>query len=145
MTEATVSLKNLLVATKSIDTEYPGLEGFKISLCFLSREELVKIRKKATKIEYKNRQPVETLNDDLFLQLYVDASVKGWEGLKFSYLETLAPVDISSQKPDDCLEYSRENALFLMKSSANFDSFISEMVTELANFQQPSGNKSAAK
>lgn len=145
MSEESVSLKSLLVPTKTVEVEYPGMEGFKLNLCFLSREELVKIRKKATKLEYKNRQPVETLNDDLFLQLYVDGCIKSWSGLKFSYLEQLAPVDVSAQKPEDCLSYSRENALFLMKSSSNFDSFISEQVTELANFQQPNGAKSATK
>lgn len=145
MTESTVSLKSLLVPTKEVSVEFPGLEGFKLSLCFLSREELLKIRKKATRTEYKNRQPVETLNDELFLSLYVDGCIKGWEGLKFSYLENLAPVDISGQKPDDCLAYSRENALFLMRSSANFDSFVSETVTELANFQKPSESASTTK
>lgn len=144
MTEP-VSLKSLLVPTKSVETEFPGMEGFKLQLSFLSREELTKIRKKATKIEYKNRQPVETLNDELFLQLYVDATVKGWEGLKFSYLEKLAPVDVSGQKPDDCLGYSRENALYLMKASADFDSYVSETVNELANFQSPNGPKLADK
>ncbi len=145
MSESTVSLKSLLVPTKEVDVEFPGMEGFKLNLSFLSREELMKIRKKATKITYKNRQPVEELNDDLFLSLYVDGCIKGWEGLKFSYLESLAPVDVSDQKADDCLAYSRENALFLMRASANFDSFISETVIELANFQQPSGAKSVAK
>lgn len=143
--ESVVSLKSLLVPTKTVEVEYPGMEGFKLNLNFLSREELVKIRKKATKLEYKNRQPVETLNDDLFLQLYVDGCISSWSGLKFSYLEQLAPVDVVGQKPDSCLAYSRENALFLMKSSSNFDSFISEQVTELANFQQPNGAKSATK
>lgn len=141
----TVSLKSLLVPTKSVEVEFPGMEGFKLQLSFLSREELTKIRKKATKVEFKNRQPVETLNDELFLQLYVDACVKGWDGLKFSFLERLAPVDISAQKADDFLGYSRENALYLMKASADFDSFVSEQVTELANFQLPSGGKSVTK
>ena len=141
----TVNLKSLLVPTKSVEVEYPGMEGFKLNLCFLSREELMKIRKKATKTEYKSRQPVETLNDELFLQLYVDACIKGWEGLQFRFLEQLAPVDVSGQKPEECLEYSRENALYLMKSSSNFDSFISETVTELGNFQQNSGGKSGTK
>jgi hypothetical protein len=141
----TVSLKSLLVPSKSTDVEFPGYEGFKLSLSFLSREELTKIRKKATKTEFKNRQPVETLNDELFLSLYVSACVKGWDGLKFSYLEQLAPVDISAQKADDCLGYSQENALYLMKASADFDAFVSETVTDLANFQQPSGQKSVTK
>lgn len=145
MSEEIVSLKSLLVPTKNVEVEYPGYEGFKLQLAFLSREELMKIRKKATKTEYKNRLPVETLNDELFLQLYVDGCIKGWSGLKFSYLEQLAPVDVTGQKADDTLGYSRENALFLMKASSNFDSFISETVTELSNFQQPNGPKSAAK
>ena len=140
-----VSLKSLLVPTKAVEVEFPGMEGFKLNLCFLSREELMKIRKKATKTEYKSRQPVETLNDELFLQLYVDASIKGWDGLQFAYLEKLAPVDVSAQKPEDTLEYSRENALYLMKASSNFDSFVSETVTELANFQLPNGAESANK
>lgn len=136
-----LSLKSLLVSTKGVEVEYPGMEGFILELSFLSREELGKIRKKATKTEFKNRQPVETLNDELFLQLYVDSCIKGWKGLKFSYLEQLAPVDISGQEPDDFLGYSRENALYLMKASANFDTFVSETVTELANFQKPNGAK----
>lgn len=136
-----LSLKSILVSTKAVEVEYPGMEGFILNLSFLSREELGKIRKKATKTEFKNRQPVETLNDELFLQLYVDSCIKGWNGLKFSYLEQLAPVDVSEQNPEDFLGYSRENALYLMKASANFDTFVSETVTELSNFQKPSGKK----
>ena len=142
MSESTISLKSLLVPTKTTEVEFPGFTDFKLNLSFLSREELTKIRKKATKLEYKNRQPVETLNDELFLQLYVDSTIKGWTGLKFSYLEQLAPVDVSAQNPEDCLGYSRDNALYLMKASADFDSFVSETVTDLGNFQKDSGSES---
>lgn len=136
-----ISLKTLLVPSKTVEVEYPGMPGFKISVSFLSRETLVNIRKKATKTSFKNRQAVEELNDDLFLQLYVQASVKGWSGLKLSYLEQLAPVDLTGQDLDEELEFSEENALFLMKSSANFDAFISEIVTDLGNFQKNSEAK----
>jgi len=138
---ANISLKTLLVPSKEVEVEYPGMSGFKVNVSFLSRETLVGIRKKATKQTFKNRQPVEELNDDLFLQLYVQAAVKGWKGLKFSYLEQLAPVDVSDQNPEDTLDFSEENALFLMKSSANFDAFISEMVTDLGNFQASNEKK----
>lgn len=141
----TVSLKSLLVPSKSTEVEFPGYPGFKLNLSFLSREELTKIRKKATKTEFKNRQPVETLNDEVFLSLYVSACVKGWSGLKFSYLEQLAPVDVSAQNSEDQLGYSEENALYLMKASADFDAFVSETVTDLANFQVNSGTKSVTK
>lgn len=131
---SSLSLKTLLVPSKALEVEYPGMPDFKLQVAFLSRETLQTIRKKATKTTFKNRQPVEELNDDLFLELYVKASLKGWSGLKLSYLEQLAPVDLTGQDPDTELEYSEENALYLMKNSANFDSFISEQVTDLGNF-----------
>lgn len=131
-----ISLKTLLVPSKSVDVEYPGMPGFVVSLSFLSRETLQNIRKKATKTSFKNRQPVEELNDETFLELYVKESVKGWKGLKISYLEQLAPVDTTGMDPSDELGYTEENALYLMKSSVNFDSFVSEQVTDLGNFSK---------
>lgn len=138
---ASISLKTLLVPSKEVEVDYPGLPGFKINVSFLSRETLVGLRKKSTKQTFKNRQPVEEMNDDLFLQLYVQAAVKGWKGLKLSYLEQLAPVDLQGHDMDDMLEFSDENALFLMKSSSNFDAFISELVTDLGNFQNSNAKK----
>lgn len=129
-----ISLKNLLVPSKSLEVEYPGMPDFKVQVAFLSRETLQSIRKKSTKTSFKNRQPVEELNDELFLDLYVKNAIKGWTGLKLKYLEQLAPVDLTGQDLDAELEYSEENALYLMKNSSNFDSFISEQVTDLGNF-----------
>jgi hypothetical protein len=135
-----LSLKTLLVPSKSVTVEYPGMPGFSVDVCFLSRETLQNIRKKSTKTSFKNRQPVEELNDELFLELYVKASIKGWTGLKLSYLEQLAPVDLSDADSDEMLEYTEENALYLMKASANFDAFISEQVTDLGNFSKSKQN-----
>jgi hypothetical protein len=112
------------------------MPGFVINVAFLSRETLINIRKKATKTTFKNRQPQEELDDELFLKLYVDNAVKSWRGLKISYLEQLAPVDVSALDPNSELNYTAENALYLMKNSTNFDSFISEQVSDLGNFSK---------
>jgi hypothetical protein len=138
---STLSLKSLLVPSKSVEVEYPGMPGFVINLAFLSRETLLNIRKKSTKTSFKNRQPVEEFNEDLFLQLYVEASVKGWKGFKLNYLEQLAPVDLTGQDLDNELEFTSENALFLMKNSSNFDAFVSEQVSDLGNFSKTSSQK----
>lgn len=137
----TISLKSLLVPSKSVEVEYPGLPGFKINIAFLSRETLLNIRKKSTKTSFKNRQASEDFNEELFLQLYVENAIKGWSGLKLSYLEQLAPVDLSGQDMTAELEFTPENALYLMKNSSNFDGFISEQVGDLGNFSS-SSNKS---
>lgn len=130
-----------MVPSKSVEVEYPGLPGFKINIAFLSRETLLSIRKKATKTSFKNRQASDEFNEDLFLQLYVENAVKGWTGLKLSYLEQLVLVELSGQNPEDELEFTAENALYLMKNSSNFDAFVSEQVTDLGNFSS-SSNKS---
>lgn len=140
-TKVTLSLKSLLVPSKLVEVDFPGFDGFKVSLCFLSRETLTGIRKKATKVTFKNRQPVDELDDDTFLKLYVAASIKGWSGLKLSYLARLAPVDLDGQNMEAELGYTEENALFLMKNSTNFDAWVSETVTELGNFQTVSASK----
>jgi hypothetical protein len=138
---STLSLKSLLVPSKAIEVEFPGMPGFMIDLCFLSRETLLNIRKKSTKTTFKNRQPQEEFNDELFLQLYVENAVKGWSGFKLKYLEQLAPVDLSGQDMEAELEFTNENALFLMKNSSNFDAFVSEQVGDLGNFTKTNSTK----
>ena len=137
----TISLKSLLVPSKSVEVEYPGMPGFKVNLAFLSRETLLNIRKKSTKTGFKNRHASEEFNEDLFLQLYVENAVKGWSGFKLAYLEQLAPVDLSGQDMNSELEYTAENALYLMKNSSNFDGFISEQVSDLGNFSTTSSKQ----
>jgi hypothetical protein len=110
-------------------------------VAFLSRETLLNIRKKSTKTSFKNRQASDDFNEDMFLQLYVENAVKGWSGLKLSYLEQLAPVDLTGQNLEDELEYTAENALYLMKNSSNFDAFISEQVSDLGNFSTSSNKR----
>lgn len=132
----TLSLKSLLVPSKQVEVEYPGMPGFLIQVAFLSRETLLNIRKKSTKTTFKNRQPTEEFNEDIFLQLYVENAIKGWTGFKLQYLEQLAPVDLTGQDLEHELEYTQENALFLMKNSSNFDAFITEQVSDLGNFSK---------
>jgi hypothetical protein len=131
-----ISLKSLLVPSKAVSVEFPGMPGFVVDLAFLSRETLLNIRKKSTKTTFKNRQPQEDFNEDLFLQLYVDNAVKGWKGFKLKYLEQLAPVDLTGQDSDDELEFNSENALYLMKASSSFDAWVSEQVSDLGNFSK---------
>lgn len=136
--KASLSLKSLLSPSKTVTVDFPGFDGFKVHLSFMTRETLVNIRKKATRQSMKSRQVVDDLDDQLFLKLYVESAIKGWEGLKLSYVEQLAPVELGENDPNTELEFSSENALFLMKESSSFDSFISETVTELSNFTKNS-------
>ena len=135
-----VSLASLITPSKTVSLDFPGYEGLTVDLCYLGREELVKLRKKCvtTKYDKRTHQPTEELNEDLFLKTYCAAIIKGWSGFKYKYLEEFLLVDISSLDPEDCMPYTPDNAETLMKNSTSFDSWVSDTVGDLENF---TGNK----
>ena len=140
MSDTPISLASLMTPSKTVTIDFPGYAGMSVDLCYLAREELIKLRKKCvtTKFNKKTRQPEEELDDDKFLLEYCKAVIKGWKGLKYQYLEELLLVDVSALDPNDELKYTKENAELLMKNSSPFDSWVTETVSELENF---TGNK----
>jgi len=131
-----VSLKSLMTPSKTVSIEFPRFEGVTVDLCYLAREELVKLRKRclSTKWDKKSHQPIEEMDDDKFIVEYCKAVIKGWKGLKYSYLEELLLVDISDLDPNDTLPFTQDNSELLMKNAADFDTWVTETVGDLENF-----------
>ena len=131
-----VSLASLLTPSKTVAVDFPALEGFSVDLCYLAREELIKLRSRCVsqKLNRKTRGFEETLDEDKFLTEYCKAVIKGWKGLKYKYLEELLLVDISNLDPNDELEFTVENAETLMKNGADFDTWVTEVTGDLENF-----------
>ena len=131
-----VSLSSILTPSKTVSIDFPGFTGMSVDLCYLGRDELLKLRKRcvSTKYDKRTRQPEEVLDEDKFLTEYCKAVIKKWSGLKYRYLEELLLVDISSLDPEDELPYTQENAELLMKNSTTFDSWVTETVGDLENF-----------
>ena len=140
MSDTPISLASLMTPSKTVALDFPGYTGMSIDLCYLAREELVKLRKKCvtTKFNKQTRQPEEELDEDKFLVEYCKAVIKGWKGFKYRYLEELLLVDVSALDPEDELPFTQENAELLMKNSSNFDTWVTETVSDLENF---TGNK----
>ena len=131
-----VSLSSLLTPSKTVAVDFPSLQGFSVDLCYLAREELIKLRSRCVsqKLNRKTRGFEETLDEDKFLTEYCKAVIKGWKGLKYKYLEELLLVDISNLDPEDELQFTVENAETLMKNGADFDTWVTEVTGELENF-----------
>ena len=138
-----MELKSLLVDTKTTWVEFPGLDGFEVELANLSRKELVALRKKCTenKFNRKTRAFEESLNDDKFVKIFTEETVKNWRGLKLEFLEDLLLVDLSNQDPQKELEFSMENAQQLVENSTEFDNWLNEVVFDLDNFRTGSKRK----
>ena len=134
-----LELKNIISTNKVIEVEHPILEGFKVKVAYVSKEVVKKLITKSTSIQYdqKARQPIEKVDDELFLKLYTAETIKGWSGLKINYLPDLIPVDMEKvENNDEELVYSEENALTLMKNSSDFDAWISSVISDVKNFNK---------
>jgi hypothetical protein len=125
-----------MTPSKTVTMDFPRFEGMTVDLCYLAREELVKLRKRclSTKWDKKSHQPIEEMDDDKFIVEYCKAVIKGWKGLKYSFLEELLLVDVSDLNPEDTLPFNQENSELLMKNATDFDTWVTEMVGDLENF-----------
>lgn len=133
-----ISLSNLVTTGKKIEVEFPGLDGFFVTLGYVSREELQKIRRESLEITFdkKTRQPVEEVDSEKFTDLYTRKTVLGWKGLKLKYLKELMVVELGELNEDQELEYSPEQALDLIKYSTVFDSWVSQIISDISNFNK---------
>jgi len=125
------------MATETVvDVEFPDIEGFIVSLVYLNREDLVKIRNQSLTFKFnkRTRQREEEIDNDKFLSAYTEKAIKNWKGLKVKHLPMLLPVDISSMDSEEDIEYSIEEARDLVTNSTIFDQFITDTMNEFEQF-----------
>ena len=142
-----MKLEELMVDTKSAWVEFPGCEGFEVEAANLSRKELVALRKRCIKTKYNRRdhQAEEELDEEKFVAEFTKATVKNWRGLKLKYLEDLILVDLADNDPEEELIFTLEDAEMLVQNSTEFDTWINEVVFDLANFRGGTERKTVAK
>jgi hypothetical protein len=138
-----MDLKSMLLPEKTVTFDFPGCEGFKVDLSFLSKESNQSILKKCqvTKFDQKTRQPIEEFDDDLFLSIYVKSIIKGWAGLKLKYLKELVLIEVPENQEEELLDYTEDNALNLMKNSTIFDNWIGDQISDLGKFISSNSTK----
>ena len=139
-----MELKKLIINTKAVWVDFPGLSGFEVEVANLSRKELTGLRKKclSSKFDRKTRQVVENLDVEKFIVEFTRAVVKNWRGLKLEHLETLLLIDMDGKDPSEELEYTEDNAEILVNSSTEFDTWLNEVVFDLDNFRTSSTGRS---
>ena len=142
-----MELKKLMVDSKAVWIDFPGLPGFSVEVANLSRKELTGLRKRCTtqKFDRKTRQLMETLDEDKFITEFAEASIKNWKGLTVEHLETLLLIDTEGQEPGAEVDYSKENAEILVTNSSEFDTWLNEVVFDLDNFRTGTERTSSKK
>ena len=134
-------MKNLgamILSEKQATFDFPGYEGLRFTLAYQSKEEIQALLKKCTSSVFKRGStfPVEETDNELFTKLFSEKVLKGWEGLKFSYLVDFVPLDESQvEDMEDTLGYSSENAAFLLKNSTLLDNWVGDKLADVGNFK----------
>ena len=120
----------------TIEVEYPEIDGFTISLVYLNRDELTKIRNKSLSYKFnkRTRQREEEVDNDKFLEEYTKRAIKGWKGLYVKDLPQLLPIDMENADPNEAIEYNETEALELIKNSTVFDQFITDSMQDYEQF-----------
>ena len=131
-------IKNMIAEQSSVWVEYPDIDGFKVNLQYLTREDLMKIRNASLtyKFNKRTRQREEEIDNDRFLENYAEKAILGWKGLKVKHMPALMPVDISGMDGDENIDYSSEDAIELLKSSTVFDQFITDTMNDFEQFSK---------
>ena len=132
-----MELKKLMVDSKSVWLDFPGLSGFSVEVANLSRKELVNLRKRCTvqKFDRKLRQITEDLDEDKFVSEFSKAVLKDWKGLTLEHLESLLLIDTEGKDMSQEIKYTQENAEVLISESQEFDTWLNEVVFDLDNFR----------
>ena len=129
-------IANLHAQETTIEVEYPEIDGFIISLVYLNRDELTKIRNKSLSYKFnkRTRQREEEIDNDKFLEEYTKKAIKGWKGLFVKDLPQLLPIDMTTADPQEEILYNEEEALQLIKNSTVFDQFITDAMQDYEQF-----------
>jgi hypothetical protein len=119
--------------------EMEGFDGFEVKISYLARDELSKIRNTVTRVSWspKTRQKEENIDTELFVSEFVKAAVLEWKGFTVKHALRLLPIEIpEGVSENDEIEFSQEEAIALATNSVIFDSWLNEVVFDLANFQR---------
>jgi hypothetical protein len=125
-------IKNLMIGEKVVEVEFPDSDAFYVSLSYLSREKLLKIRNRAMVVKFnkRSRQREEEIDNDKFLEEYAREVVKGWRGLTLRELSRILPVETAGQDLTKEIPYSEEDALELLRNSTIFDQFVTDSMND---------------
>lgn len=133
-----MELKKLMVDTKSVFVPFDGVKGFEVEINYIPRTEMTHLYKSCQRTEFskKTRGMETTLDEEKFVERFVDKAIKGWRGLTYRNLENFLPIDYAPEDADTELEFTKDNAILLVKESSLFDDFLNQKITDVDSFRR---------
>ena len=137
-------IKSLMAKETVTTLEFPEIEGFKVDLVYLNREDLMKIRNRSLTFKFnkRTRQREEEVDNDKFLEGYAEKAIKGGQVLNIKNLPMLMPADISQLTQMKRLS-TLQRRLELLKNSTLFDQFITDAMNDFESFSKTKADTDA--
>lgn len=133
-----LKLASLAIDSRKVEFDFPGLEGFKVTLCYQSRSAIRKLQEKCQvqKFDDESGLPYQTLDMEQYNKEYTKSTIVGWTGLTVEKAAKLMLIDESMvEDPTTEIEYDAETAVLLVKESSKFDNWVTEKLTKIDNFR----------
>ncbi len=136
-------MKNLNIAQLAVDTkkmtfDYPGQDGFSVTLTHLSKPEQVRIREDSmiSKVDQESGFPYTELDQDLYLRNFASKAINGWKGLTGEILSQIMLIDESMlDDPKEEIDFSIDNAISMLRYSKAFDNWVTSQLGKIDNFR----------
>lgn len=132
-----LNIASLVLDSKSMTFEYPGMDGFSVELAYLSKTKIAELRKSCEKVKYDtNLQiPVPSIDEEKWLEVFCKEVIRNWEGFKVKHLVNLILIDEEGLDLEEEVPYNLENAVALLTKSPAFDGWVNSRISDLGNFR----------
>jgi hypothetical protein len=124
-----MSLKNLVRKEVTCAFDYPNIEGFKVTLRYMGKDEMQKVYDRCTvkRFDTRTHQAVKDFQPEKFKEYVCKEIIVSWEGLTYDKIKKLIPLNIAELTKlgltlNDNIESTFENKLDLLNESTEFDS-----------------------
>lgn len=136
-----MELSKLIIPSKPMEFEYPGVEGLTFTISHLSRKKITDMRKAHTKLVKSKVTTsfIDELDEDAFMKEYTSAVLSGWKGLDTDNVQNFIVIE-PCETAD--IEYTVDNAYQLMINSQELEQWVADKLVDIENFRnKESSNK----
>lgn len=133
-----LNIANLIVDSRSMTFEYPGMPEFKVELAYVAKTRLAEIRKNCLKTSYDTSLgiPTQELDQEKWTSDFCAEIIKGWSGFTVGHLATLLLIDEEGLDLAEEVPFNLENAVTLLNRSTAFDGWVNSRISDLNNFRK---------
>jgi len=133
------NIEDVIINEATVTLDFPEAEGAKITIARISADTLEEIREKSVigkQMNFTTKVLEDKLDDKKFTQLYADAVITGWTGLKAKHLKNLMMCRIPADQLENDVECNIVNKAAILSKSQVVDNFISSTLQSVSVFNQ---------